>query len=184
MHGHIGAHSLEGGLERPGGRPASSQTPHILPHVHHFHPATWWHQLWQLLLQKRHAFYTGQHRQLAVMHEVSLAQLWECAVMNSTFFTHYPSTALTVSQVGSDLAMRRVRGNLILESWNCLMLTRLVSAAGTVAVLMICRHGARTRCLEAISCTPTPSTCHCRRLLCSYSTAAASALDRTALQVC
>ena len=49
-------------------------------------------------------------------------------------------------------AMRRVRGNLILESWNCFTLTRFVMAAGTVAVLMICRQGARTRCRDAISC--------------------------------
>ena len=57
-------------------------------------------------------------------------------------------------------AMRRVRGNLILESWNCFTLTRFVMAAGTVAVLMICRHGARTRCRDAISCaTNLPSGC-------------------------
>jgi hypothetical protein len=51
-------------------------------------------------------------------------------------------------------AMRRMSGKRILESWNCLMLTRLQAAAGTVAVLMICMHGARTRCREAISCSP------------------------------
>ena len=62
------------------------------------------------------------------------------------------SDSLAIPGAAAHLAMRRVRGNLILESWNCLMLTRLVSAAGTVAVLMICRHGARTRCLDAISC--------------------------------
>ena len=54
--------------------------------------------------------------------------------------------------MASHLAMRRVSGNLILESWNCFTLTRLVRAAGTVAVLMICRQGARTRCRDAISC--------------------------------
>ena len=53
---------------------------------------------------------------------------------------------------GPHRAMRRMSGNLILESWNCLMLTRLQAAAGTVAVLMICMHGARTRCRDAISC--------------------------------
>ena len=54
------------------------------------------------------------------------------------------------------LAMRRVRGNLILESWNCFTFTRFVMAAGTVAVLIICRHGARTRCRDAISCRADP----------------------------
>lgn len=38
----------------------------------------------------------------------------------------------------------RTKGNLILESWNCLMFSRLVRAAGTVAVLMICKEGYRT----------------------------------------
>ena len=53
---------------------------------------------------------------------------------------------------GTHRARRRVSGNWILESWNCFTLTRLVMAAGTVAVLMICRQGARTRCRDAISC--------------------------------
>ena len=57
-----------------------------------------------------------------------------------------------MGSAGPHRAMRRMSGNLILESWNCLMLTRLQAAAGTVAVLMICMHGARTRCRDAISC--------------------------------
>jgi hypothetical protein len=36
-----------------------------------------------------------------------------------------------------------VSGNLILLSWNCLVLSRLQAAAGTVAVLMICRDNHR-----------------------------------------
>ena len=53
---------------------------------------------------------------------------------------------------GTHRARRRVSGNWILESWNCCTLTRLVMAAGTVAVLIICRQGERTRWRDAISC--------------------------------
>ncbi len=42
-------------------------------------------------------------------------------------------------------------GKEILESWNCFTLSRLHSAAGTVAVLMMLMELARTRCREAIS---------------------------------
>lgn len=42
-------------------------------------------------------------------------------------------------------------GNLMLESWNCFTLARLVSAALTVAVLMTCSADARTRWREPIS---------------------------------
>ena len=47
---------------------------------------------------------------------------------------------------------RRVRGNLILESWNCLTLSRLQRAGGTVAVLMIWITGGLALCLDPISC--------------------------------
>lgn len=42
-------------------------------------------------------------------------------------------------------------GKEILESWNCFTLSRLHSAAGTVAVLMMLMLLARTRCRDAIS---------------------------------
>jgi hypothetical protein len=44
-----------------------------------------------------------------------------------------------------------VTGKEILESWNCFTLSRLHSAAGTVAVLMMLTLLARTRCRDAIS---------------------------------
>ena len=54
-----------------------------------------------------------------------------------------------------------VTGKEILESWNCFTLSRLHSAAGTVAVLMMLTLLARTRCREAISwyiCDITPQS--------------------------
>ena len=53
---------------------------------------------------------------------------------------------------GWHLMERRVRGNLILESWNCLTLSRLQRAGGTVAVLMIWITGGLALCLDPISC--------------------------------
>ncbi len=60
---------------------------------------------------------------------------------------------------GRHLASLWVMGKEILESWNCFTLSRLHSLAGTVAVLMMDRDEARTRCLDAISwyiCTRVP----------------------------
>ena len=65
---------------------------------------------------------------------------------------HNTSDAATCNQ---HLMERRVRGNLMLESWNCLTLSRLHSAGGTVAVLMICTTGGLALCLDPISCHGT-----------------------------
>ena len=51
----------------------------------------------------------------------------------------------------SGLARLVVSGNRIAELWNCLVDSRLQSAAGTVAVLMIWRTCERARCLDPIS---------------------------------
>ena len=75
---------------------------------------------------------------------------WQETGQNRCFLAQHNSAARALSR--THRAMRRMSGKQILESWNCLMLTRLQAAAGTVAVLMICMHGARTRCLDAISC--------------------------------
>ena len=50
------------------------------------------------------------------------------------------------------LASLWVRGNWILELWNCLMLSLLHKAAGMTAVLMIWMQGNLTRCRDPISC--------------------------------
>ena len=44
-----------------------------------------------------------------------------------------------------------VSGNLMVDEWNCLVASRLVAAAATVAVLMMWREAARTRWRDAIS---------------------------------
>ena len=45
-----------------------------------------------------------------------------------------------------------VTGKAILLLWNCFVPSRLQSAGGTVAVLIMLRDEYRTRCRDAISC--------------------------------
>ena len=57
------------------------------------------------------------------------------------------------------LIFLKTNGNLILESWNCLVLSLLQSFAGMVAVLIIWMHGNLTLWREAISlyiCSTAP----------------------------
>ena len=57
------------------------------------------------------------------------------------------------------LTFLKTKGNLILELWNCLVLSLLQSLAGMVAVLMIWMQGSRTLWREAISlyiCSTAP----------------------------
>ena len=62
-------------------------------------------------------------------------------------------TALNTVRCTLDSGLERlvVSGNRIAELWNCFVASRLQSAAGTVAVLMICSTCERARCLEPIS---------------------------------